>query len=1558
MLFHVRAAVLPTLLFLAASLAFAGGPVNDDCADAIPLELTSTTDGTTIDATPSASPDCQTNDDPSPAVWYSITGNGSDVVIETCGAGTDYDTKLFVFEGGCGGLSCVAGNDDNCPEFRSKVIFTAVDGTEYLIKVFGWNEASGNFQLDLAEVDPATCDTPHEPVGGAGACPLVLTQTPGAEVGGGGVWCPNNLNMWMRAFDLSTLECPDVVRVAEVGIGIDPGTTTTLADGQPIRIDLYGDSSDCPPSPNAGDIELLHSEVVHVTNDMANTYQTFRLSSVVTVPAGRSLLVGVIYDASASVFLVARGSNPQTAPSYIFAPACGLDSLVTTDAIGFPEVQYLLNVIRSPDCDGQPCDNCPDVENPDQFDDDRDGLGDACDACPLDADNDADADGHCSDADNCPATANEDQADGDGDGVGDACDNCPLSANENQANSDADSVGDACDNCPEDDNEDQADVDGDGLGDACDINVVHTLSDWSADGEQGANNLYHGYYVYSPGADGEDPYSAGDVVEFLNDGSGVISGTNHWNGNWRLSGNPGATGGPWTFVGNENLHPNGANSTPNEEHWVVRRWLSSIDGCAAITWNVRAQNPGGNGTSGRLYVNGNLVDSASVAGNDTTGAIRTVVVSLSPQDVVDLALTPVGPNGNRADGADGSYTWFKVSTDPDLDGDGVGDCGDNCLGVANDQADSDEDGLGDVCDNCPDTANAGQSDLDADGQGDACQDGDGDGTVDIDDNCPQVANEDQVDGDEDGLGDVCDNCPDTANSGQEDSDADGTGDVCDGMIADSRADWSTEGTQGAGGWTYGIYNVTADGDGTYSDEDFQAYLRDGTNTISANNHWNGTFYRLVPGGAPWSTINREDCHPNNQAASGIHWVIRRWESSVDGDVAISWHTREVNLNGTGVTGLLHINGELIDQRAVAGADENGFIRTVYATLSVGDKVDLSLTPTGYTGDPADGSDGSANWMRIKANIPCAPENKGETLADSAADWSPSGTQGENGWLYGYYEQRIDVEEGNGVYDPDDFTEFLFAEVGSVSTDGTPGAWRESDQHWSGSKWDLLNNGAAGNVGPWTETTQGGGHPAANGQGRPEIHWAIRRWISDHAGTVCISTSWWSNANGDGIVGRIFHNGAQVWSGVADGNTASASLILDVAEGDLIDFAADPDGAGHHVPGPGVLLSESFDENDGGLDPDSAGDTDGWQHDEDSGTWFASSGLNNATATLTSPTVDVSGSGALEVSFEHVYNWEADATTDYDGGAVFASINGGDFEHVPGDAFTSNGYTGVIWSLNPGLADQEAFTGVSPDGAPDTGSLGEMVTSTFTLDVEAGDSVAVRFLAAWDPATIGPTPNWQITSLTIGTDTVDTAALDRINDGSDGFRLYATVESVGAYGGSDGDGLNSSCDNCPDVSNPGQEDGDGDGVGDACDSCPGVSNPGQEDGDGDGVGDACDNCPDEPNEDQADGDEDGIGDACDVAGFKRGDTDGNGRVEMSDAIQVFNFLFLGGAASTCPDAADANDDGGVDMSDGIAELNWLFLGGTQPPAPGPQECGEDPSDDGLGECEYPEESCEV
>jgi hypothetical protein len=90
--------------------------------------------------------------------------------------------------------------------------------------------------------------------------------------------------------------------------------------------------------------------------------------------------------------------------------------------------------------------------------------------------------------------------------------------------------------------------------------------------------------------------------------------------------------------------------------------------------------------------------------------------------------------------------------------------------------------------------------------------------------------------------------------------------------------------------------------------------------------------------------------------------------------------------------------------------------------------------------------------------------------------------------------------------------------------------------------------------------------------------------------------------------------------------------------------------------------------------------------------------------------------------------------------------------------------------------------------------------------------------------------------------------------------------------------------------------------------------------------------------------DGIPDECQVVLFHRADPSGDGRIDVSDPIFVFDFLFLGGRNSTCAESADANDDGTIDISDGVFLLGSLFLGTRDPPAPGPpkQPCGRDPA----------------
>ncbi len=82
-------------------------------------------------------------------------------------------------------------------------------------------------------------------------------------------------------------------------------------------------------------------------------------------------------------------------------------------------------------------------------------------------------------------------------------------------------------------------------------------------------------------------------------------------------------------------------------------------------------------------------------------------------------------------------------------------------------------------------------------------------------------------------------------------------------------------------------------------------------------------------------------------------------------------------------------------------------------------------------------------------------------------------------------------------------------------------------------------------------------------------------------------------------------------------------------------------------------------------------------------------------------------------------------------------------------------------------------------------------------------------------------------------------------------------------------------------------------------------------------------------------------------FVRGNTNGDGALDLSDAVFTLGHLFLGNPAQVaCEDALDANDDGNLDVSDAVYSLLNLFTDGTPPPAPYP-DCGEDPTADGVG-----------
>jgi hypothetical protein len=73
-------------------------------------------------------------------------------------------------------------------------------------------------------------------------------------------------------------------------------------------------------------------------------------------------------------------------------------------------------------------------------------------------------------------------------------------------------------------------------------------------------------------------------------------------------------------------------------------------------------------------------------------------------------------------------------------------------------------------------------------------------------------------------------------------------------------------------------------------------------------------------------------------------------------------------------------------------------------------------------------------------------------------------------------------------------------------------------------------------------------------------------------------------------------------------------------------------------------------------------------------------------------------------------------------------------------------------------------------------------------------------------------------------------------------------------------------------------------------------------------------------------------------YIRGDADGLNGPDVSDAIGMLTYLFLGGFETTCLDTLDFDGSTIIDVSDPLNFLQWLFLGTYTPPNPQPPACG--------------------
>lgn len=133
---------------------FTTRPGNDACADAFTAICGGSYTGSSVNSVNDAmASQCGagTGAQTSGGVWYYFAGTDNSVTASLCGS--SYDTRISVYSGSCGTLTCIGGNDDfSACGVDSQTSFNAYLGTDYYILVHGFGTGTGDYTLAI------TCD--------------------------------------------------------------------------------------------------------------------------------------------------------------------------------------------------------------------------------------------------------------------------------------------------------------------------------------------------------------------------------------------------------------------------------------------------------------------------------------------------------------------------------------------------------------------------------------------------------------------------------------------------------------------------------------------------------------------------------------------------------------------------------------------------------------------------------------------------------------------------------------------------------------------------------------------------------------------------------------------------------------------------------------------------------------------------------------------------------------------------------------------------------------------------------------------------------------------------------------------------------------------------------------------------------------------------------------------------------------------------------------------------------------------------------------------------------
>lgn len=148
-------------------------------------------------------------------------------------------------------------------------------------------------------------------------------------------------NSYFRSFSLGAF--PSGFDVCALQFGVEEATGT--GGSQPVTVNIYANTGAAFPG---GTRTLVGTANATVTDQ---TLTILEVPVTAAVPAGAELVAEVFTpdgQTAGHSFFIGSNASGETGPSYIVAADCGITAPTTTSAIGFANMQYVMNVLGTP----------------------------------------------------------------------------------------------------------------------------------------------------------------------------------------------------------------------------------------------------------------------------------------------------------------------------------------------------------------------------------------------------------------------------------------------------------------------------------------------------------------------------------------------------------------------------------------------------------------------------------------------------------------------------------------------------------------------------------------------------------------------------------------------------------------------------------------------------------------------------------------------------------------------------------------------------------------------------------------------------------------------------------------------------------------------------------------------------------------------------------------------------------------------------------------------------------------------------------------------------------